>query len=272
MTSSSGPKRERCRVSFKILRVTRLETGARKENSYFTRFASRFNVVKRLLHEYSIPGGKMLDVGCGDGITTMLMTKDIPMDIYGIEVDKESAKVADNFFACRLCDAGRERFPYSDCSFDVVHAGEVIEHIEDTDFCVSECWRVLKEGGVLIISTPNLASWVNRILLLVGYQLFDVEVSKHECLGLPRSSKRKWKPVGHIRCFTLRALKELLVLHGFAILEVKGTSSNIPILLTKIPDKVCNRFLPSFSRTIIVVAQKTHFNSRKTDGSIVQTQ
>ena len=235
-----------------------MQTEAKNANNYFTRCAPRFNLTNHLLQKYCVPGGKLIDVGCGDGATTLVFTEGIPMNICGIDLDEEVVKIANKFFPCQQCDAGRERFPYDDCSFDIVHAGAVIEHIEDTDFFISECWRVLKNEGIVILSTPNLASWVNRILLLFGYQLFDVEVSKHECFGLPKSSKRKWKPVGHVRCFTLRALKRFLIFHKFEILEIKGISSNVPIWVTKILDRICNRFLPSLSRVLLVVAKKTH--------------
>jgi hypothetical protein len=38
--------------------------------------------------------------------------------------------------------------------------------------------RVLREGGYLLITTPNLASWVNRLVMLLGYQPYNCEVSR----------------------------------------------------------------------------------------------
>ena len=55
----------------------------------------------------------------------------------------------------------------------------MIEHLYNPDHMLEECRRVLKPGGLLIISTPNLQAWYNRILFLFGVQPIFYEVS-HE--------------------------------------------------------------------------------------------
>ncbi len=54
---------------------------------------------------------------------------------------------------------------------------EVIEHLYNSDLVISEIYRILKRNGILILSTPNLASWINRLVLLLGYQPFSHDVS-----------------------------------------------------------------------------------------------
>ncbi len=64
-------------------------------------------------------------------------------------------------------DAERDRFPYSDGSFDLVLACEIIEHfVADPMHCLLECRRVLRDGGTLLITTPNIASHtaIGRVL------------------------------------------------------------------------------------------------------------
>lgn len=64
-------------------------------------------------------------------------------------------------------DAERDRFPYADGSFDLVLACEIIEHfVTDPMHCLLECRRVLREGGTLLITTPNIASCtaIGRVL------------------------------------------------------------------------------------------------------------
>lgn len=69
----------------------------------------------------------------------------------------------------RVFDAERDRFPYDDDSFDVVLACEVIEHfVADPMHCLLECRRVLRPGGTLILTTPNVASYTGIARLLEG--------------------------------------------------------------------------------------------------------
>jgi len=55
-----------------------------------------------------------------------------------------------------------------DAGFDAVVMLEVIEHIVNAEHLLSEVRRVLKPGGVLVLSTPNFAWWYNRLRILSG--------------------------------------------------------------------------------------------------------
>ncbi len=94
----------------------------------------------------------------------------------------------------------------SDNEFDIIFAGEIIEHLVETDSFLVNIHRIVKPGGQLILTTPNLASLGRRLLLLVGLNPF-VEVSPTEPVsGL--------EPVGHLRYFVKRSLVSLLERHG----------------------------------------------------------
>ena len=87
-------------------------------------------------------------------------------------------------------------------SVDVVIISELIEHLVDTDTVLSEARRVLRPGGSLLLSTPNLAAWYNRGLLMFGVQPMFTEVSLQGIYGRPGH-----EVVGHLRVFTRRALE-----------------------------------------------------------------
>lgn len=106
---------------------------------------------------------------------------------------------------------------FAPASFDLVLLIDVIEHLYDPDHVIDEVRRVLRPGGVLALVTPNLASWLNRALLLSGRQPLDTEVSTRGLFGRPAA--RSTPPAGHIRVFTRRALREFLVFHGFDVLS-----------------------------------------------------
>ena len=79
---------------------------------------------------------------------------------------------------------------------------------------LGEVRRVLKPGGFTLLSIPNLGSWNNRIALLLGYQPRDVEISDRSVVGVfPYYRDRT--PTGHIHTPTLKALTELMDIHGF---------------------------------------------------------
>ena len=60
-------------------------------------------------------------------------------------------------------------YSYKDETFDLVLLLDVIEYLFDTDRLLFEVKRGLKPGGIAVISTPNLASWYNRLFLLFGW-------------------------------------------------------------------------------------------------------
>lgn len=61
-----------------------------------------------------------------------------------------------------------EDFPVKSETFDVITAGEVIEHMFSQEKFLQECHRVLKKDGILTLTTPNLCFLVNRFLMLMG--------------------------------------------------------------------------------------------------------
>ncbi|MEJ8669191.1 class I SAM-dependent methyltransferase [Streptomyces sp. MS1.AVA.1] len=90
-----------------------------------------------------------------------------------------------------LTDGG---LPFRTGSADAVLFSEVIEHLVDPDAALDEIRRVLRPGGHLMLSTPNLAAWYNRALLLAGVQPVFSEVSLRGIHGRPGG--RSWGTCG----------------------------------------------------------------------------
>jgi len=83
------------------------------------------------------------------------------------------------------CDLSRDPISLPSESIDLITALEVIEHLVNTDHVLREVYRVLKKGGHFLITTPNLAGWINRITILFGYQPYNTEVSTEILAGAP---------------------------------------------------------------------------------------
>jgi 2-polyprenyl-3-methyl-5-hydroxy-6-metoxy-1,4-benzoquinol methylase len=128
-------------------------------------------------------------------------------------------------------------------TFDVVFCGEVMEHVFSPDRLLRELRSVLHEQSLLIVSTPNLAYWVNRILLLGGISPLFVENSAEVKLGRrTRFLGQGNETQGHIRLFTHRAALELLERERLDVVGVRSVPVwNLPI------DKLVCRFSPKLS-------------------------
>jgi ubiquinone/menaquinone biosynthesis C-methylase UbiE len=196
---------------------------------------------------------RILDIGCGDGSFAVRLGK--YSRVFGIDISEKAVDLARKagLSACKA-DVSREKLPFDSECFDVVYMGDVIEHLLDPDFAILEVLRVLKPDGFLVLSTPNLGSWLNRLLLLLGLQPRYSEVSTARQFG--RFGGRDFTPVGHLRLFTYRALRQFLTFYHFNIIRVGGAASEgLPAALSQI-DRVISRF-PSLASSIIVVVQKS---------------
>lgn len=141
--------------------------------------------------------------------------------------------------------------------FDLIIAGEIIEHLYDTDYFLYEINRIIKKGGILIISTPNLASWIDRLFLAFGLQPHATEVSNvtrkfgRETFYKLAGFKGKSNSAGHLRCFTKQALKSMLQYYGFEVIK------NIPCHSHHIAINIfISKYLPDLSQNTLFICKK----------------
>lgn len=117
--------------------------------------------------------------------------------------------------------------PYWSNHFDVVVCEQVIEHLHNTTWFLSELYRILKPGGKLLLATENLASLPNIAALLLGIAPFSTQhcCSKYrggwkkggEDVGLPLNHPAYSGVHGHVRVMTTKQLQELIREAGFTI-------------------------------------------------------
>lgn len=204
---------------------------------------------------------RVLDIACGTGLLGKLFSD----NIYGFDLNTKAVRVAKTYgIKAKLNDA-EKRWPYHNSFFDVVLASHIIEHVRDPDFLLTEAMRVLKPEGYLVVITPNLASWFNRILLLLGLQPFFTEVStKDKTLGLSylKPLIGDTTPVGHLRIFTHGSIKELIELHQFTIERTAGVEFGVFPWYLRFADQLISRFTPLAS-SLIVIAKKPSRTQRK---------
>jgi SAM-dependent methyltransferase len=136
--------------------------------------------VLTLAAPHVVPGARVLDLGAGEGYFSRLLGEMVRAR-HGCEpgeIIRACDAVPEQFrYDAVTCDAVEEegRLPYADAGFDLVCSLEVIEHVEDQFGFMREAHRVLKTGGTLLLSTPNVLNMNSRWRYLhSGFaQLFD---------------------------------------------------------------------------------------------------
>jgi SAM-dependent methyltransferase len=181
-------------------------------------------------------GRRILDIGCGDGAATSLIaTGRRQHHVIGVDWSTRAIEQA-RAHGFDLISAGVDPpgLPIATGTIDLVVMSELIEHLVDTDAALAEARRVLRPGGTLLLSTPNLAAWHNRVLIAFGVQPIFSEVSLRGIYGRPGS-----QVVGHLRLFTRRALVGLLRANGFTAIKIAGARyHDVPLPLRPI-DRLC---------------------------------
>lgn len=193
---------------------------------------------------------KVLDLGCWDGSYAVRYKKKTNL-IYGVESSLTAAKKASDKGVKVSRGDFMEIEPFPKEKFDVVVAGEIIEHVFDTDLFVKKINGLLKKNGLLIITTPNVASLPRRVMLLLGIN--------------PVLENRVLVDVtaGHIRYFTFSELHRLLEDHSFNVLkscsDVLNFNNRGTLFSTLIP-----KLYKRFGRSIMIVAKKNGDSATKT--------
>ena len=194
----------------------------------------------------------IVDVGCGDGSALAVAARHNPGHRFaGIDWSGDALRRAHALDLTVLRAAvTAPGLPVADGAADVVIMSELIEHLVDPDGAIAEVRRVLRPGGSLLLSTPNLAAWYNRGLLAAGIQPVFSEVSLRGVFGRPGSVV-----AGHLRLFTRRALTEFLTASGFRCVTVTGARyHDVPRPLGPLDRAFCR--WPSAASILLVHARK----------------
>ncbi len=240
-------------------------------DSYYRFFKLNF-IIKEIIRKNSSDKIVIVDIGSGNGYLMKYIRdnndKNIKFEFIGI--DKYVTKKSFDFQL--INEDVEEKISLPDQFADIIIGAEIIEHISNTDGFIEEVYRILKKDGNAIITTPNLSSYFNRFLLLFGYQPYHSEVSNRESgfgLGLVYKvlgrSRHGNKTAGHLRMFTLRALRDFIEFYGFKIVKYypvyfssfrKDNNRKIVIKTFFALDKMISSLFPSLATGLIVHFKK----------------
>ena len=149
--------------------------------------------------EKHVGKGKILDIGCGRGLFLDIM-RTHGWTVTGVEFGQEAVEYASCAYGIDVIEETRMRSKLPDEEFDVITMNHVLEHVYNPLETIHECARTLKNGGLLVISVPNIlslqASFGNR-----GWFHLD--------------------PPYHLHHFSEQGLTKLLEKHSFSIRKVR---------------------------------------------------
>ncbi len=149
--------------------------------------------------------GKLLEIPAGEGALAWQLFK-MGYEVTAADIDPRFFKVRP--ISCIPLDMNR-RFPLEEGQYDFVSCIEGIEHLQDQFQFVRECHRVLKPGGLLILSTPNILNLASRLkYLMTGfYSLVPRPINEFSVVPV----------FDHINPVTYYQLRYMLHTQGFRI-------------------------------------------------------
>ena len=230
------------------------------DSRFFLDVEHRYTKMHRLLRESygDLAGARILDLGLSRGLFLERFRRYPGVELGGIEIDPEEAERArerglepvrhfvNAFDGQRLV----ARLPWDDAYADVVLAGEIVEHIVDTESFLREIRRVLRPGGATVLSTPNILWWKHRVALLAGRYPDALDYRT-----------RYGDDFGHVRIFTPKLLRDLLGETGFEDVRVVGkrlgpiSTLRSPSLVAEALDRAADR-LPDLADHVIAFARR----------------
>ena len=196
----------------------------------------RIEKVRRILA--ASPAKSILDIGCSNG--AILKPLAGTRELHGVDISDELVQRANAMgMKAVVHDVESGSLPYPKDTFDAVFCGETIEHQVDTDWLLSEINRVLKPGGVVVLTFPNSRT-VLGIFMLTFFNIPPMYAARYRA--------------SHVRDFTLKTVRMALGKNGFVCEQAVGTAFYLP----KIGEfgKSFAEWFPSWSHTTIVVAAK----------------
>jgi 2-polyprenyl-3-methyl-5-hydroxy-6-metoxy-1,4-benzoquinol methylase len=123
--------------------------------------------------------------------------------VVGVEPDKQAVKVARERFGLNVLEGVLEEIASPDDTFDAITMNHVVEHLPDPINTFRECGRILKKGGRLVMTTPNIES--------LGYRMYQ---EAWRGLEVPR----------HLFLFSPPTLRACVERSGLQLLELRTTA------------------------------------------------
>lgn len=170
-------------------------------------WSEHYRHIVRLIPD-TIKGGNVLEIGIGYGVLAVLLREVYFCSVVATEHPSRGYLRSSEFMqfmnkkGINIVEHElHQPLPFKDSTFDMVSCCDVVEHLPQStlEHSLQEITRVLKPEGCLILSTPNLARFPNRLRFLLGYGI-----------NPPLNPRKVGDTYDHIREFTSDEIREML--------------------------------------------------------------
>jgi SAM-dependent methyltransferase len=234
-----------------------------------------FKVFHHMIDNFDLNNASFLDLGPYPGTTLRLLRYLFPsndLKLYGAGLRASDEFVNSMEKECKAIiyevnldpinpDLISRNFnsliPLNDGTIDYIYAGEIIEHLINPEWILKESFRVLKPGGCIIITTPNITRIGNIFRLLTGRSNYE-----HLTPIGTQDPQDEWR--GHFREYSLKELTEIINRQGFKVIvginyNCHVTEMVVKNCVRKIMDliKMIFSIIPHFRDDIFLVAIKS---------------
>ncbi len=181
---------------------------------YLKNHQQRYESDLRLIRRF-YQGGPVLEIGAAPcQLTVVLQNLGYPLQAVDLNPDRFLPIIRKYALPVIKCDIEREPLPFESARFSFILLNEIFEHLRiDPIATLAEVHRVLRPGGSLVLSTPNLYSLKSIASFLRGRGFDDPyqEFQKLHSLG----------HMGHVRVYTAHQIERFLAAAGFRSIEVR---------------------------------------------------
>lgn len=179
----------------------------------------------------------VFEIGCATGSVSHQIQQ-LGYRVVAGDISESALKTARTRGLSTLKIDASTRFPVADGSYHAIFCGELIEHIFDTRQFLHECHRVLIPGGIMVLTTPNLASLQDRVRFVFGKSPRHVS-PMHEYLHL------------HIRPFTKGTLISACAEVGFSHEQTLSNYVTWDIGSRRVRSQILAEIWPGLGKSLI---------------------
>lgn len=176
----------------------------------------------------------ILDVGCGSGEDLSYLSKVCRFTGCGSDLSLSQLKMAssnDPLSRFKFVQADVQNLPFKNSSFDMVICSEVIEHLPEAKTCLKEIQGVLRDDGLLFLTTPSRYDYFHTIGQIIPKTLRKrlVKILRGEAVDIDSSEYIIDEGMAeHLHLFSPIEIKSYLEDMGFSIEEIKGGRLSVP--------------------------------------------